>query len=712
LKPIDKLPPGRDSRHINVVWKYYAGIFDKVFHVVEPWSPELAPHIYVSALTTDLLAFPREVRKDVAKLIEQKVAVGDNEALLFSYCFKRAFRDPLFLVGDIGHGKSTLLRYSTEFLMPRTPSAARFLTISLDLFTSQRQKLAQAIEPVWHLLGERIHDKLRNYLSDPHFVSGLWKFIKCYEPSFAPYANRMAMGLGQSATVEDDAHLQADYYKDNCREFLKAALLYLALCKGTPVLVVIDNIDMFGPQVQVEAYHLANWLCDYEPSRYAPATQADLRRVLGIKCVVPVRRSTWDHLPHRCGQTLDYTESITPPLLNDILDLRFECLAQLPETKDLVEDLKQTPLVYRGKNYRHEDVSKVFSCLQRTLLSQRNAEALSALSNDNIRYALAFAERFLSSGEIPDVYLSPALFARYVDKSLPRHIFSRAMLLGDRDVFSEGDFGRYTTFTSLFYTPCGGASYEHTVAYRLLVHLARVPGRSGYVAKDQLAPFRDSLFPALDLEEILRRWLHFGLIESPEAGVVEEYAQLKTLRLAPAGIYYLGSLVNTLSYLECVKDVCEMQPVCTVGPLPMCSSVEDKIRETLKFCEYLIGREREELNGLKGSASRSASFVIFCGHAPCVSSCVMEQVSIAVGRIGDVLVGQSARAASRELQSKAQELLNKAKELSRDLAALVQTTQVSAPAPAVSPKPTPPAQAKAPPAHRTRPGRRRGRKQA
>lgn len=682
MKPKDKLLPNRNPAKLNPVWYFLRTVLKKVFMDISIWQDDqTAKALYSSTTTTNIGSYPPQVQEHVVRLRKQGFSLGDNEVLVFEYLMSPDARHALHFQGNMGYGKTTMLRHFMEILLPKTGLDPRTIAIYLDLAAPLPDDWKNKPDPVWTRLHILICDALRPLYKGKEFKAEVWKFIEAHEPSYSTYREQIDEFREQSQDPKEIAALTASlrklYREENAKAFTKAILMYLALCGNATVLVAIDNLDPLEPELQIEAFTLVEWLSSFDPKQYAGLKECNPTKQPGVKCILTLRPSTMDTLVKRWGQRLVESERVVPPSLHDILRRRYDYVEQLDENKELFRRLRDEPFVIGDKIYKYDDIRTTFEVMLKTLVSQHAAEVIDALANSNFRFAMIYTESFLTSGEIPDREFAPMLFQRYVSQGriLPDHIFTRAIMLGGEDVFSEGKLGPYGGFANVYYTNCGGEAYEHTVAYRLLAHLAIVPmPESGYILKGDLLPFREILFPKFNLDEVLRLWLHLGLIESPETCVHETFGQMEQLRLSTAGKYYHFSLVDTLNYVECVKDICEVGET-DIYPLPLCSGVEQKLMETLKFCEFLVGREEVECRILQqaGGPQRRFEFCRYCGRFPCITHRLMTSIADSIGRIGPSLDGPTAKASAKNLQEKASALLARTEKLHKALTDMVMT---------------------------------------
>jgi len=331
-----------------------------------------------------------------------------------------------------------------------------------------------------------------------------------------------------------------------------------------------------------------------------------------------------------------------------------------------IKEIQRKPLLYENRKYRYDDIVKTLHCLQQSLLDGMNATIISELSNVSVRRGIALAGRFLSSHKIPDRFLTPVLFSRYIQQEMPVHLFIKALVMGNNVLYKEGGLDSIGNIANIFYTPCDGETYEFSVGYRLLSYLAKYASEDTYIRKLKIQPFRELLYPKLDLDALLKKWLHFGLIKSKEACIADHFDQVESLCLAQAGMFYNASLVYSLSYLECIKDDCD------VGDIDLLTVVETKeqIQATLALCDWMIAQEEKELSELMDSKiQRQVTFLQYSEHDPCITYSVFLR-----------LVDEIRRVALREpslapLALRANQLLGNANKLAKKIRLFLQDLQ-------------------------------------
>lgn len=671
MKPSDKYSDIKLRSQTNAVWHYFQRYLLSVFTVDINQLNELARDLYVVAKPCPLRNFPQEIQEDINKLVSTGHSLGETDKDLFDY-YLSSIHQPLLLIGEYGYGKSTFLYHFIHTVLPKMTIGKDCINIYLDL-NLHAEDIIKKKKSVEDALIESISYEIKQFLMDEALVEQLWKFmaenIRAYAPLAGQIENFQAVVTNDGEVDKFAASLHDIFQRKAPIEYLRGVLLFLHIKKKKPILLVIDNVDILSTLHQLNAIELSYKFSHFERNKFSNIKSDELDNAVGIKCVVAIRSTSIVNLRKRHLAGLDIVVKIPKNSLNDIIDKRLKYVANLEETKRLMKDLRREPLMFEGKIYLYTDVDKAISCLQRSLIQTINAVIIDRLSNGSIRHSLAFAIRFLSSHAIPDKHLTPALFSLYIDRELPEHLFLKAIILGDNYIYCEKGMESLVSIVNVYYTPCSQEVYEFSVASRLLAYLDKLTKGNQYIPLLDLFPFCDILYPKLDLNNLLKKWLHFGIIKSAEACIADHYDEVESICLSSSGNYYFTSLIHSLFYLQWIKDDCDVGDMNIRTVVDTCGLASEQIEETLKFCDFLITKETEELKYLNdGSSERKVLFCYYCGHRPCLSYSILSNIYSEVKRIA----GKEPKVKPQVPHAK--ELMGKATELAQQMKQFVSVT--------------------------------------
>jgi len=629
----------------NPVWNHFETILAKVY---SSWditeTPETDRDLYLATGRPSIAQFPSEFQADVARLREKKFAVGDNEKELMDYLVLDQREAPLFVVGGLGVGKSTTLNHFFNILLPRTRVGEESITVYVNFNKYEAELLSETLD-LKEVLSKRLAFVIGPYHRQKNLLRSFWKFAAERIECFAVLADYIATF---EATVDDEsetqkfaAEIRSEFIRRHPLQYWYANLLFLHIVYKKNIQIVVDNIDVLPIQLQLEAVSLAYSFAVLDLDLYKLAQEEQESLIAtGLKCIVALRPPARSNIIRSHRARVELFTTYSPPSVNDAVEMRTQYVMAQPETQNLLGNLKYSALEHEGKKYLHSDVEKTLNCLHRTLLLERTKNVLNVLSNGNLRVAIAFAGRFLCSHVIPDKFIAPALFNLYISKELPEHIFMRAVILAEKPLYREQDGGEVAKILNMFDAPLTVAVQDNTTAlfagYRTLCFLVSQT-EDGSVLPIQALDGILELYPDLDLTQLLKNWIQLGIARSPEVCLAMHFDRFcKRIGIALAGAYYHTTLSHSFSYLQCVKDDCEIGN-CDIAPLPNTFKRADQTAEAvLDFCEWLKLKEEKDITRLGGSSKRVRfNFIHYCESRPCVSHFILTRLQDELTRIAE-----------------------------------------------------------------------------
>ncbi|MCK4599536.1 hypothetical protein KAU37_06955 [Candidatus Bipolaricaulota bacterium] len=657
MKPNEKYKNLRERAFYNPVWAHFQTLLARVFSSVDiSHTKELDRKLYVAVGAPNINQFPREFRKDVERLRADGIGIGDNEKELMDFLVLDEPEAPLFLVADVGTGKTTIINHFFRFVLGETEVGKNSETILIDA-NQYAAKIVSGEMTVEDAVVENIAFKMSKYL-DTDYKTAFWDFainkVKCFA--------RIADFIAEIRSAITDKHESQRFVVDVRRGFAEAEplqywqanLIFLHISRKTNIQVVIDNIDVLPLPMQQEAVALAHSLTHIDPEVFELLPEEKKSFVArGLKCIVALRPPARVNLWKKLRARMDLFGSIKPPSTSDLIKKRINYVMEDEETTRLLKDLHRQHLVHEGRRYKHTDIERTLDCLHTSLLNEYALHALEALSNQNMRTAIALAGRFLRSHAIPDRHLAPTLFSQYIDASLPSHLFTRCLILGSSALYWEQGFGSLVDIVNVFTAPVHpGETTELAqlvvAPYRLLSYLSKNTDRENPIPLHALQSF-NRIYPALDLDALLKKWIHFGLVQSPEVCVYSAYDEFcKNLSIAPAGTFYLTDLIHSLSYLQCIKDDCDLgeKHISTINET--IHSVSDSASAVLDFYEWLAEKEEQETSAIAAASEGVRyTFAHFADAEPCVSYRILGSLAKELSLIADkepAVEGQAKRA--------------------------------------------------------------------
>ncbi len=317
----------------------------------------------------------------------------------------------VLLLGTVGAGKTTFLQYT------RNVKAA-------SLFKAGKEKQY----PHW------IYVDLRDCEEESAAVDFIYRRIKAYmltdsyfkdykrsiEPAYREEVSALRSGplhlIANNKEKFDDAVtglIRDDYEK--LRPYVDKLLSHAA--RWSAVFLVIDNVDQFEEE-------------DTQSRLFKEAIA--LGHKLGVNLVLAMRGATY--ALHRNSPTFDAFDfdplQIDSPKVSSVLSKRFSLAKQLLEGK------KGQFIAENGALVKVDNAAQIIELVQASVLGTEIGTRIEVLAGDDVRLALRMTREFLEYG-----YSNPGkaleTFRASGSYVLPKHEAFRAILLGNRSVYSE-----------------------------------------------------------------------------------------------------------------------------------------------------------------------------------------------------------------------------------------------------------------------------------
>ncbi len=478
---------------------------------------------------------------------------GQQERDLLSFLMTEVDEDGkcMRLVGEVGTGKSTFLRFMFKDYLPRQ----EFFRGGKILYVDFSEILISHDCYDYELTVERV----------------CWELL------------RRLMGSKEA--------------KEEFRVFNEARLLDLLRSLGdqvgqSRVVIVLDNVDTWPTTFQQNLAILVQ----------------QLARAARCTVVIAMRPLTAKSFAVDCeGWAPSYLLEQRPPLLHKVIEKR---LRQHLESK--IDFRLPRVVSMQGSRFtiKFTGIERYISNFINLLMHEKVRQALENLTNYNVRLALLWTLDFLMSWnlDIPQL-LGPvfrAQFAKGPVKSLDvMETFILAMGLKDHQMY----FPSVSNLENLFSAHLANAEHDLLIKLRCLVYChAHQPSSNATMLKEHLSKFGYSTEEQhTALNQLVRASRR--LLLPLEGGSFESLTQLK---ISSAGEYYLDDLMYRANYLQMVADDIPLpQPVQVTGGtiyerfhgiLDVLETLANQ--ELADYRRFLkLGGEAEELLGLYGDCS-------------------------------------------------------------------------------------------------------------
>ena len=317
----------------------------------------------------------------------------------------------ILLLGSVGAGKTTFLNYTRKvrvadfFVKKKTECYPHWIYVDFRDCENQSEST------------KFIYDKILEYIiSDEYFTD----YHRCIEKAYEKEINALKSGPLFLISKDKDKFnsevskiMSSDYQK--VTPYVDKLISYAA--KKSTIFLVIDNID----QIEKEE----------NQSRLFTET-ISLGHKFAINLIMSLRGSTY--AKHRNSATFDAFDFdpllIDPPKISSVLSKRFALAKQLLTGKSGSFTAKN------GANVSVQNIADIMDLVQASVLGTEIGSRIEVLSTEDVRLALRMTREFLEFG-----YSDPGkAWQTYKSKGsyvLPKHEAFRAILLGNRRVYSE-----------------------------------------------------------------------------------------------------------------------------------------------------------------------------------------------------------------------------------------------------------------------------------
>lgn len=492
---------------------------------------------------------------------------GLNPKLRDEVAASTAGRDPLVLLGNVGVGKTMFLRRLLRVEAGEIADDAVLLYINLGRSAVLDEDIRSYITNSFRT---QLYERYQIDIDASEFLRGT------YHSEVVRFARGINADLLES-DPDEFRRREIDYLislSQNTEEHLRRSLGHLVTLRKQQIIVVLDNVDQRDRADQEQVFLIAESIAKTWP----------------CTVFVTLRPETFN-LSVAQGALSGYQPrvfTVQPPRVEKVVAKRlefgersFEAEGSLPQwlgwTADS-EDLR----VYLGvlhKSFTRSDP------LQRALVN---------LSGGNARRALQLMTRFMHSPH--------GDHRRTLDRNqkgdylIPSHVFLRAVLLGEGDLYEPLGSGIPNLFDI-----SGPDAREHFLLPCMLSLFSRAAEREGegYAALDDVfSIFQENGFEVGQIEFALQRAMFGDLVEvlPPEA----ELAEVKSIRLTSVGVYASQTLTSDFQYLDAVIVDTPVTDPDFRSELRAVRALQPRIERAQAFVGYLDNAwERAELDDLQ-----------------------------------------------------------------------------------------------------------------
>lgn len=599
MRPYEQL--SRLQRSNEIVDAYWE-LFSEIFSAATPTPPRSATKKESEAslrFFRDLYVCFREghvppVIVDGQVISEAEIGTHEEDVL-------RAILNTderlLVVVGDVGRGKTSLLKYTLEYLPSISPALGKKLhTLMIDCY-KQRSSLcgtdSNVDVSVRQYLDQQINKFVGKILSDTARAENddFWTVIKEFD-EFRGLADfeKDTNSLSEPTPARREIHQRRRSERQMNHFYLRSAP-YIEYTDGT-LAIVFDNVDALKTEAQLAVLNYAREIGDR----------------LACEALITMRTKTWQSVsPHLRDNGHGLYKKMIPPDVATVIKRRTETVLSKLDEVSTDRDIEVNPEKGSPKRVRiNRDVLKAnLSKLHEHLLEPERFDIIDNLASSNIRVALRLSFRAYQSGRWRSTDLfAPLLGIELDDHShIPEHVFLEALLRG-RDVTFAGRSCHVEGLINMFSN--GNSAHPLSRLVRpLLIGRLRLANDASVSVGELLEEWGSIGLQSIDFAQTHLRYAIFRLlnahiIESPDVYFFDKQSDVSSsvrLRLTSAGRYYATSFMWEFSYLMLVKDDIFFDEDSRIPyrPAPRCNSLSDHARETVSFANFLLDQESELL---------------------------------------------------------------------------------------------------------------------
>lgn len=468
-------------------------------------------------------------------------------------------RRPIMLVGDVGVGKTSFIKYLLHVGAATEFQSAFTLYVDLGSQAILTQSLSDAIVT---LLTEELRKKYDIKIEDKKFVNSVY-FVAIEEfEKNSVWAE--LKGVNDALFLEKKILFIADKLA-NKQEHLRNALSYISKNHRKQVVIFLDNVDQRDYETQQQAF-----LAAQEIAANWPAT-----------VYVTLRPETYNRSLRRGTLSAYHPKAFTisPPRIEDVVLRRLK-FARRMTTGEI-------PIPTLGTDTRLGNLDIIIKSFIGSLEHKDDIpECLDNVSGGNVRVALDFVRDFFGSGHV-DTKKIVEIYREKGDYTVSLHEFIRAIMYQDAVYYHPNQ----SPLTNVFDITTPDRREHFLMA--MLISVVESQGGAGVEAGfvplpllyERLQPMG---YTPRQIDSAVTRAINGKLLEASGRLPVESDEKLPELvRATSIGIYHVKRLVGLFAYLDGVvvdTPVCDKSVQDRLFPA---EALHDRLDRGSLFLSYL-----------------------------------------------------------------------------------------------------------------------------
>jgi hypothetical protein len=464
-------------------------------------------------------------------------------------------RRPIFILGDVGVGKTAFLRRLT---LPLADDAANLFFIYIDLSCRAALKT-----PVGPFIYAEIARQLRRR-------RGIDIASRTLATEIVLHSTAADLAAAGEPTADPRPVSEEDIrdLKEDPDEYMLRVLSFCVAAKDMNISIIIDNADRRSLEIQTDAIASANQLAaslayvfvSLQPHSYSQLSADD--------------RSALSH----------QVFTISSPAIGEVISRRVDYARRIAVGEKVIPRLQRVSL-------QLETFAAVTVSILNALRLARGdlPRLLTGMSAGNVGVAPDFLVKFYGSSAINHRFVAEEV-NRYGTFALPHSQLAVSMLFG-RDKY----YGRYSRIPNIYDMPAGDPKGHFLIPLILAYLMYATPRtRFGFLPFDIIAEEMQNIgFLPTSTEEALGRMLASRLVNRASLkhpALSSTSITTDEIRITGAGSYLVREFLTSVQYLRAVSTDTPLTDAHLLRDLASPAQswgVEDQLRLARALREYL-----------------------------------------------------------------------------------------------------------------------------
>ena len=442
----------------------------------------------------------------------------------------------ILLIGSVGSGKTTFVRYLKSIAITKQPD----LNNSVSWIILNMNSAPFSVDLIYNWLIESVIEKIQSEFPECDFGNNDF-LSSIYNNEIHEFENGLGQFIGSGDEYLKQLFLLIKESMQNKNLTLKRLLQYINQSAKKECIVVLDNVDNRSPEFQLLMFQVAQWF----------------RSQYSCLVMLPMRDTTYNlhrSLPPLDTVIKDLVFRIDPPDLLTVLQSRLKYIFWLEKNAHKSKSfILEHGMEVTIKPNQHMDYFK--SVLNSIRQDNRIKNIFYSITGRNIRSGIELFIDFCKSGHLSaeDFFAIKATKGEYV---IPHYNMMNAILRGNRVFYSDID----SKIKNLFSSDYNDNLVDPFVRIDILIWLnkmSNIMGPSGVKGFHKADNIIEKLMLLGHDEVVILRELSIltnnNLVITE--GQLDDIEKSDLLRISQFGVLHLHLLSNITYLTACSEDV-------------------------------------------------------------------------------------------------------------------------------------------------------------